>query len=172
MTDSYKNHCLAEDSEAVRNGAGKNIIPPPEKDPLWKLYLEKFKDPIIIVLLVVCFCIAVAPPAPAMFWNISANTLILQLVSTIQTFPRKANTIIGRRNSSVYRKRCRSPIRSIVESSLTIPLPSPLLPKGWKMNPRAALVAPPVIICVWSTLLKSQLQRSLIILRPHYPSVR
>ena len=55
MTDSYKNHCLAEDSEAVRNGAGKNIIPPPEKDPLWKLYLEKFKDPIIIVLLVVFF---------------------------------------------------------------------------------------------------------------------
>ncbi len=45
--------CLSEDSDAVRNGIGKNLIPPPPKDPLWKLYLEKFRDPIIIVLLVV-----------------------------------------------------------------------------------------------------------------------
>ena len=52
---SYLNDCLSSESEIVRNGAGKNIIPPPEKDPWWKLYLEKFKDPIIIVLLVVFF---------------------------------------------------------------------------------------------------------------------
>ena len=45
--------CLSNDSDEVKNGVGKNIIPPPEKEPLWKLYLEKFKDPIIIVLLVV-----------------------------------------------------------------------------------------------------------------------
>ena len=54
--------CLANDSVEVINGTGKNIIPPPEKDPLWKLYLEKFKDPIIIVLLVVfafSICISV-----------------------------------------------------------------------------------------------------------------
>jgi len=56
------NTCLANDSDEVINGAGKNIIPPPEKEPLWKLYLEKFKDPIIIVLLVVfafSICISV-----------------------------------------------------------------------------------------------------------------
>lgn len=53
--DSYKDLCLVSGSEAVRNGAGKNIIPPPEKESLWKLYFEKFKDPIIIVLLVVFF---------------------------------------------------------------------------------------------------------------------
>ena len=47
------NTCLSNDSDAVKNGIGKNRITPPEKDPLWKLYLEKFKDPIIIVLLVV-----------------------------------------------------------------------------------------------------------------------
>ncbi len=51
----YLNGCLSSESETVRNGVGKNIIPPPEKDPWWKLYLEKFKDPIIIVLLVVFF---------------------------------------------------------------------------------------------------------------------
>ncbi len=52
---SYRQNCLLEDSEAVKNGIGKNIIPPPEKEPLWKLYFEKFKDPIIIVLLIVFF---------------------------------------------------------------------------------------------------------------------
>ena len=51
----YLNTCLSNDSEKVRSGVGKNIIPPPEKEPLWKLYLEKFKDPIIIVLLIVFF---------------------------------------------------------------------------------------------------------------------
>ena len=53
--NSYLSTCLSNDSEKVRSGIGKNIIPPPEKDPLWKLYLEKFKDPIIIVLLIVFF---------------------------------------------------------------------------------------------------------------------
>ena len=52
---SFKNDCLSFDSEAVRDGVGKNIIPPPEKESLWKLYFEKFKDPIIIVLLTVFF---------------------------------------------------------------------------------------------------------------------
>ncbi len=53
--NSYLSECLSNDSAKIRNGIGKNIIPPPEKDPLWKQYLEKFKDPIIIVLLVVFF---------------------------------------------------------------------------------------------------------------------
>lgn len=52
---SYRKSCLSEDSVQVREGIGKNIIPPPEREPLWKLYLEKFKDPIIIVLLIVFF---------------------------------------------------------------------------------------------------------------------
>ena len=52
---SYRKNCLSEDSVLVREGVGKNIIPPPERESLWKLYLEKFKDPIIIVLLIVFF---------------------------------------------------------------------------------------------------------------------
>lgn len=52
---TYLRNCLSDDSEKVQSGFGKNIIPPPEKEPLWKLYLEKFRDPIIIVLLVVFF---------------------------------------------------------------------------------------------------------------------
>ncbi len=52
---SFLSNCLFDNSEHVAQGKGKNLIPPPEKEPLWKAYLEKFKDPIIVVLLVVFF---------------------------------------------------------------------------------------------------------------------
>ena len=35
-----------------RQKHGENILTPPEKEPLWKQFLEKFTDPIIIILLV------------------------------------------------------------------------------------------------------------------------
>lgn len=53
--DTYKKLCLDNNSERVIAGKEGNIIPPPEKEPLWKGFLEKFKDPLIIVLLVVFF---------------------------------------------------------------------------------------------------------------------
>ena len=49
----YSQLALKCNSAEVTSGRGKNIIPPPEREPLWRAYLEKFKDPIIIVLLVV-----------------------------------------------------------------------------------------------------------------------
>ncbi len=48
----YIDLALAADSEAVINGRGKNRIPEPEKEPLWRRYLQTFHDPLIIVLLV------------------------------------------------------------------------------------------------------------------------
>ncbi|MCF0180204.1 MAG: calcium-translocating P-type ATPase, PMCA-type [Bacteroidales bacterium] len=47
---SYKERALLADSEQVKAGRGKNIIPQPEKDPLWKRYFEKFNDPLILIL--------------------------------------------------------------------------------------------------------------------------
>ena len=44
---------LLTSSPEVINGKGRNIIPPPEQVAWWRLYLEKFKDPIVIVLLAV-----------------------------------------------------------------------------------------------------------------------
>lgn len=35
-----------------RANNGTNILTPPEKDPLWKQYLEKFGDPLIIILMI------------------------------------------------------------------------------------------------------------------------
>ncbi len=48
----YIDLALAVDAPEVVNGKGQNKIPEAEKDPLWKRYLEKFKDPLIIILLV------------------------------------------------------------------------------------------------------------------------
>lgn len=50
---SYISKCKISDSQEVIDGRNKNIIPPPERESLWKAYLSKFKDPIIIVLIVV-----------------------------------------------------------------------------------------------------------------------
>ena len=59
MKDQYKNLCLEADSKQVQEGIGRNIIIPPKEQSLWMGFLEKFKDPIIIVLLVV-FCLSVS----------------------------------------------------------------------------------------------------------------
>ena len=69
--------CLSNDSVEVRNGAGRNIIPPPEKEPLWKQYLEKFKDPIIIVLLVV-FVFSVIVAVYEIFWMGKGWSILLE----------------------------------------------------------------------------------------------
>lgn len=42
-----------EEVTASRSAHGYNRLTPPAKDSLWKAFLEKFKDPLIIVLLVV-----------------------------------------------------------------------------------------------------------------------
>ena len=38
-----------------REKYGRNLITPPEETPWWKLYLEKFQDPIIMILLIISF---------------------------------------------------------------------------------------------------------------------
>ena len=73
--NQYK--CLSVDSEAVKAALGTNLIPPPEKEPLWKQYLEKFKDPIIIVLLVV-FVLSVTVASYEVFYLHRSNTLLLE----------------------------------------------------------------------------------------------
>ena len=44
------------DAQVVENRAkyGANILTPPAKDPLWKQFLEKFTDPLIIILIIAC----------------------------------------------------------------------------------------------------------------------
>ena len=49
---SFAEWCHDYKAQSVILGKGGNIIPPPERESLWLAYFEKFKDPIIIVLLV------------------------------------------------------------------------------------------------------------------------
>ena len=53
-----KHHYIGLTDEQVlesRKNYGENILTSPEKEPLWKVFLEKFTDPIIIILLVALF---------------------------------------------------------------------------------------------------------------------
>lgn len=45
----------AVQAEESRQKHGRNILTPPKREPLWKLFLEKFQDPIIRILLIAAF---------------------------------------------------------------------------------------------------------------------
>ncbi len=54
----HKKHYTGLTSEQViesRKKYGNNLLSPPKRDPLWKLFLEKFEDPIIRILLIAAF---------------------------------------------------------------------------------------------------------------------
>ena len=55
MTDNYRiwKQGLSETSSEVTLGRGGNVIPMPPKRSVWLRYLDKFKDPLIIILLVI-----------------------------------------------------------------------------------------------------------------------
>ncbi len=50
----YKGLTDAQVQESRRK-YGENLLTPPKRDPLWKLFLEKFEDPIIRILLIAAF---------------------------------------------------------------------------------------------------------------------
>ncbi len=47
----YSGLTQAEVNES-RSKYGENVLTPPDKDPLWKKFIEKFSDPLIIILLI------------------------------------------------------------------------------------------------------------------------
>lgn len=56
--EQKKHHYTGLNNEQVvasRQAHGENILTPPEREPLWKLFLEKFEDPIIRILLIAAF---------------------------------------------------------------------------------------------------------------------
>ena len=52
MVRDYKNGLTASEVEESRRKYGNNVLTPPEKEPVWKQFLEKFQDPIIRILLI------------------------------------------------------------------------------------------------------------------------
>lgn len=59
MTQNANNQHLMgltdKEVQQSRNQHGNNLLTPPKRPSVWKLYLEKFKDPVIQVLLVAAF---------------------------------------------------------------------------------------------------------------------
>jgi Ca2+-transporting ATPase len=55
--ETRKNYAGLTDKQVKesRQKYGANMLTPPEKEPLWKLFLEKFEDPVIRILLVAAF---------------------------------------------------------------------------------------------------------------------
>ena len=45
-----------EEVERSRAEHGENLLTPPSRPPLWRLYLEKLEDPVVKVLLVAALC--------------------------------------------------------------------------------------------------------------------
>ena len=52
--NSYRGLTSSQVKES-RQKHGANILTPPKKEPLWKLFLKKFEDPIIRILLIAAF---------------------------------------------------------------------------------------------------------------------
>ena len=48
----YKKGLSQQEVLESRRLHGDNVLTPPEKDSVWKQFLEKFKDPIIRILLI------------------------------------------------------------------------------------------------------------------------
>ena len=55
--EENKHYIGLTDAEVLisREKNGNNLITPPKKTPLWKLFFEKFNDPIIRILLIAAF---------------------------------------------------------------------------------------------------------------------
>ena len=52
MKQNYRNGLTETEVERSRAKYGDNVLTPPQKDPLWKQFLDKFSDPIIRILLI------------------------------------------------------------------------------------------------------------------------
>ena len=52
MARDFRNGLTDAEVERSRKKHGDNVLTPPEKDSIWKQFLEKFSDPIIRILLI------------------------------------------------------------------------------------------------------------------------
>ncbi len=68
--------CLTEGSEQVAAGKGRNRISPPEREPLWRGFLRKFEDPLMVVLLVVFIFSVAVSVYEIMYTGKSMSTLL------------------------------------------------------------------------------------------------
>lgn len=77
MEQNYKNGLNQEQVEESRRKFGDNVLTEPEKEPLWRQFLEKFQDPIIRILLI-ALCLSVAVSLYQLFAGSESWTVLLE----------------------------------------------------------------------------------------------
>ena len=77
MARDYKHGLSQEEVEESRRKHGDNVLTPPEKEPLWKQFLEKFSDPIIRILLI-ALLLSVAVSLYQLFTGAEGPSVLLE----------------------------------------------------------------------------------------------
>ena len=77
MAKNYLNGLTPAEVEKSRRKHGNNVLTPPEKDPLWKQFLEKFTDPIIRILLI-ALLLSVAVSLYQLFTGAEGMSVLLE----------------------------------------------------------------------------------------------
>lgn len=77
MARDYKNGLTAREVEESRRKYGDNVLTPPEKEPVWKQFLEKFQDPIIRILLI-ALLLSVAVSLYQLFTGAEGTEVLLE----------------------------------------------------------------------------------------------
>ena len=73
----YRNGLTQKEVLESRKKYGDNVLTPPEKDPLWKQFLEKFQDPIIRILLI-ALLLSVAVSLYQLFTGAAGKGVLLE----------------------------------------------------------------------------------------------
>ena len=77
MARDYRNGLTQKQVEASRQKYGDNVLTPPEKEPIWKQFLEKFSDPIIRILLI-ALLLSVAVSLYQLFTGAAGTSVLLE----------------------------------------------------------------------------------------------
>ena len=77
MEMDYKKGLTAQQVEQSRAEHGGNTLTPPKKEPVWKQFLEKFKDPIIRILLI-ALALSVAVSLYQYFMGVAGSSVLLE----------------------------------------------------------------------------------------------
>ena len=77
MEMDYKKGLTSGQVEQSRAEHGDNTLTPPKKEPVWKQFLEKFKDPIIRILLI-ALALSVAVSLYQYFMGVAGTSVLLE----------------------------------------------------------------------------------------------
>ena len=77
MARDYKNGLTDAEVEKSRQKYGDNVLTPPQKDSLWKQFLDKFSDPIIRILLI-ALLLSVAVSLYQLFTGAAGASVLLE----------------------------------------------------------------------------------------------